>query len=478
MVSKKLAVSSKKFIIPLIIVVIVVGVSLFFFFREENEEFRLVPENRVLETGGSEVASTEVGTGWSTREEPRQAVRETLEMALKDKKDKTPDFAIIFASSGSDLEAILSEARQVLGNEAKIYGGTSDSRAVMTDRGFVKVTDRAYEYAQMEGKRGLAVMTVTSEDIVFGVGSADFSAYTSVQEASRTALLNAIESAGKSQHETPVAILTTPTLGTEEEVIEGIEDTLGRNVVILGGTSGGPIFGVFGENEVYEEGISLAVIYTDLPVGWTFQGGFDVSDSHTGIVTKVDGQAILEIDDRPALDVYNEWLGGEITRLHEEVGKPDVIRDLLTLHPIYRKYVCPDGEVHFMFSHPWPKDETLENRAIMTSTKIKAEERIYLSHGTWQTLLNRIGNLPTNAKVYGGFGNDTRPLLGIGYICAGVMGVIPGTEREKMPFIINYANNNAPFIANFTWGEQGHLHSIGNKHGNLLTSFIVIGDNR
>lgn len=474
--SKKFDVSSLKFIVPLIIVLLAVGISLFFLAGGEKEEFKLVPGSRVVETAGSEVPGTEVGTGWSSNENPKEAVREAADMALEDKGDKTPDFAIIFASSGSDLEAILSEARLVFGSETKIYGGTSDSRAVMTDKGFVKVTERAYEYALMEGEKGLAIMTITSEDIVFGVGSTSFSAYASAQEASRAAVLNAIKSAGKPQNEMPQVILLTPTIGLEEEVIEGIEDVVGQDSVILGGTAGGPILGVFGQNEVYDEGVSLAVIYTDLPVGWTFEGGFDATAPQTGIVTKVEGQAILEIDNRPALDVYDEWLGGEIARLHKEIGKPDVIRDLLTLHPIYRKYTSPDGQVHFLFSHPWPKDETLVDRSIATSTKIKVGERIYLSHGTWETLVNRIGNLPRNAKVHGGIGVDTRPVLGIGYICGGVMGTIPENEREKMPLLINYANNDAPFIASFTWGEQGCFPGIGNKHGNLLTAFIVIGD--
>ena len=112
----------------------------------------------------------------------------------------------------------------------------------------------------------------------------------------------------------------------------------------------------------------------------------------------------------------------------------------------------------------------------MTSTKIKVGEKIYLSHGTWETLINRIGNLPIHAKLHGDIGVGGAPILGIGYICAGVMGVIPETEREKLPLLINYANNDGPFIASFTGGEQGHFPGIGSKHGNLLTSFLVIGD--
>ena len=186
----------------------------------------------------------------------------------------------------------------------------------------------------------------------------------------------------------------------------------------------------------------------------------------------------MEIDNMPAFDVYNEWLGGEIDRLYKEVGKPDVVKNLLTLHPLYRRYMATDGKIYFLFSHPWPTDNTLKKRYVSTGTKIKVGERVYLSHGTWETLVNRIGNLPRNAKVYGGIDVKARPVLGIGYICAGVMGVIPQTEREKLPLLINYTNNDAPFIASFTWGEQGHFPGIGSKHGNLLTSFLLIGGNK
>lgn len=462
------------FLVVTLLVGVAVGISLPSFLGGEKEEFQLIPKERKMEV--SKVTGSEVGTGWSTKENPEEAIEEAVGMALKNKEDKKPDLAIIFASSGSDMEAILSKAKQLLGTETKIYGGTSDSRAIMTEKGFINVTERGYEYALMEGKRGLAIMTVASGEIVFGVGSADFSTFPSVKAASKAAITNAIKSAGKPQNELPKIVLITPTSGVEEEVLEGLEEVVGKDIPILGGTSGGPIFAVFGENKVYDEGVSMAVIYTDLPVGWTFEGGFDVTKPQTGVVTKVEGQAIVEIDNRPALDVYDEWLNGEIERLYKEVGKPDVIRDLLTLHTVYRKYRSPAGQDYFLFSHPWPKDDTLTDRSIMTSTKIKVGERIYLSHGTWETLANRIANLPQNAKLYGGINLEKRPIFGIGYICAGVMGTIPDGERKKLPMMINYTNNNAPFIASFTWGEQGHFPGIGNKHGNLLTSFIVIGE--
>jgi len=448
---------------------------LFAFMSGQSEQFQLVPQKvqgDIVQT--SEISGTEVGTGWSTNENPIQAAKEAVGMALQGKAQKKPDFAVIYASSGSYTPAILSTAKELLGTDAKIFGGTSDSRAVMTDKGFIKVTERGYELAAMEGHKGLVIMTVTSKDIVFGVGSANLSEFTSPQEMSKAAVVRAIQNAGKTEDEPPRIVLILLTLGIEDAALEGIEEVLGKNVPVLGGTAGGPSDAAFGNNDVYDEGVSLAVIYTDLPVGWTYEGGFDVTDKHAGIVTKIEGRDIVEIDNRPALDVYDNWLAGEIQRLHNQHEEPDVIRDLLTLHPLYRKFTSTSGQDYFLFSHPWPKDSEMKDRCVSTSTKIKAGEKIYLSHGTWETFINRISNLPRNAKVHGGISVDVKPIFAMGFICGGVLGVIPETEREKLPILINYTNNNAPFIASFTWGEQGYFPGIGNKHGNLLTSFLVI----
>ncbi len=456
--------------------IVITGCFLVFFLRQESEDFQLVPHKiSAAGTDQRESRETQVGTGWSISSEPAEAVRQAFAMALRGKERRSPDFVIIHASSGSDVQRILDAANKILGKDAKIFGGTSDSRAVMTDKGFVKVSEEGYARMAMEGARGLAIMTVTSDRITFGVGSSELSDFSTPQEMSRAATLSAIKSAGKAPRQMPDIVLLASTIGIEEEVLEGIEEIVGTDTLVLGGTVGGPDIAVFGANAAYSEGASVAVVYTDLPIGWRFEGGFDVTDEHSGIVTKVDGQKIVEIDDKPALDVYDQWLGGKIEKLYNQVKRAEEIRDLLTLHPVYRKYRSPSGQDYFLFSHPWPADERMKGRCISTSTKIQPGERVYLSHGTWETLVNRIGNLPRHAMIQGGMSAADRPLLGIGFICGGVMGVIPETEREKLPVLINYTNNNAPFIANFTWGEQGHFPGVGNKHGNLLTSFLVIG---
>ena len=426
----------KKNIIILLILLMLIATGC------QQNEFKLTPKERAVNEA-NQTGSTEVGTGWSSKENPIDAVKEAVDMALEGKTKKNPKFAIIYATSGSNMSAILSEAKKILGNNTQIFGGSSDSRAVMTNKGFVKAAKKGYEQSLMEGKTGLAIMTVDSKEITFGAGASDITAYSSPQEASKAALADAIKNAGKSENEKPNLILLTVTQGQEEEVLEGIEEAVGKSAIVLGGTAGGPKQSVFGKDKVYEKGISLAVIYTDLPIGWTFEGGFDVTSPHSGIVTKVDGQAIVEIDNKPALEVYDDWLDGKIEKLHKELNDSSAIRDLLTLSPLYRKYTSPSGQDYFLFSHPWPKDDTLKEKSVMTSTKIKVGERVYLSQGTWETLVNRIGNLPTNAKVKAGMIVSEKPILSMGVICAGVLGTIPETERDKLPVLINYADKDA-----------------------------------
>jgi hypothetical protein len=456
------------------VITIPAAVALFLvLMRPARREFQLSPLPAAAQAElPARVAGTEVGTGSGLSDDPEKAVREALTTALRDATPKTADFAVLYVTSGNDTKRVLESARLALGSNTKIFGGTSDSRGVMTDKGYMAVSEKGYEAA--DGPTGVALMTVSSNAITFGVSSANLTAFRSPQEMAKATVLEAIQSAGRNPEDLPRVILLCSSIGIEEEVLEGVEQAIGKSVPVLGGTVGGPVMGVLGENDVYERGICLAVLYTDLPLGWTFEAGFDVTEKHAGIATKVEGQALVEIDNKPALDVYNGWVNGEIDRLREQGAKPDVIRDLLTLHPLYRRYKSPTGQNYLLFSHPWPKDDRMQDKSVMTSTQIKAGEEVCLSSGTWETLLNRIGNLPTNAKANGRIPVGTRPVLAIGSICGGVLGVIPETERDKMSFLINSANGNGPFITSFTWGEQGHFPGIGNKHGNLLTSLLVI----
>jgi len=417
------------------------------------------------------------GTGYSTAGDSKAAVREAIDMALKRSGKNQADFCIIFASSESDFPSILTETKQILGNKIKIFGGTSGSGRVMTEQRYLKDGTKNDSGTQID--KSLAVMTISTKDIVFGTASVNLSDSNAVHDAAATVVKKAIKDAGKTIENKPKVILLYVAKGIEEETVTGIESVTGKDVPIFGGTAGGPKRIVMSNEGTYEKGISVAVIYTDLPVGLSFEAGYDIDGKHSGVVTKVTGQNIEEIDGRPAIDVYNEWMDGEIERLaKKEMKKPAEIEAFLALHPFCRKLTSPEGQDYYLFTRPWPKDPNMVNKFIKTNTKIVSQEKIYLSHGTWDTLMNRMGIVASNAKTRCGIEPADKPVLVIGIICDGMMGCIPEAEKSKFPYLINYSTGSDCIIGAFTSGEQGHSPGVGNRHGNLATSFLVIGSGK
>ena len=102
----------------------------------------------------------------------------------------------------------------------------------MTNRGFIHAGEK--DYAVTGKVKGLAVMTVSSPDIVFGVGSADFSRYATPKEGARAAMRQALESSGKSPQEAPQAILAVISRGFEDDALEGISEVVGHHVPLIG----------------------------------------------------------------------------------------------------------------------------------------------------------------------------------------------------------------------------------------------------
>ncbi|MFA6129989.1 MAG: FIST N-terminal domain-containing protein [Candidatus Omnitrophota bacterium] len=222
------------------------------------------------------ICGTEVGLGWSTKSDSKEATNEALNMALAGKKCKTPHFAIIFSSLENDSQTVLKEARRFLGNKTKIYGGVADpikpvtcktSGKPINNKGNFKKGYLSYEKTVKGVAKGVVAMTVTSTNIFFGVGSADLSAFHSSCEAVKVAILKAMQNAGKKHIGPPKVVLFTSSIEDEEQFVDCIKKVAGKSVVICGNSPLTEKFSVFAETETYKKGVSMAVIYTNLPIG-------------------------------------------------------------------------------------------------------------------------------------------------------------------------------------------------------------------
>ncbi|MFN3326346.1 MAG: FIST N-terminal domain-containing protein [Bryobacteraceae bacterium] len=432
--------------------------------RDSSAEFNLDPQSVRSTAKGGKFGSAEIGFGESYQLDTTLATKEVLKAALGAEHGPAPEFAVLVISEDLDVSKIYQDITAALGPTTRVFGGgTTVVRESEPDDTPSPVPT-------------ISLLTVRSEKIRFGVGSASHTAHGGPRQAAQAAARQALATAGKEASEPPRAILASLAGPKPQDALAGIEDIVGKNVPILGGSVHKET-AVFGGSVLHGPAVAVAFLYTSLPVGWVFEAGYDTTLPQSGVITELRGSELVAIDGRPAWQVYDEWLDGRLEKLAER-GQAALweILDVLALNPIYQRVETADGQVRFVFTHPTVFDNKVADRRIYVGTPLQVGDRIHLSHGTWELLLNRIGTLPRTAKVRGGFGVDTRPILGFGHICAGVMSVVPKQEKPKVPHLLNYAMEGTPAAYMFTIGEQGFYPGIGNKHANLSTSFLVIGE--
>ena len=99
--------AKKSYVVILMAVLVMIGVgAAYVFWSTGQKELHLIPQKRAVSAAGP-ASGAEVGTGWSVKDDPGEAVREALAMALQGKQQAAPDFVALFASSGADLTDIL-----------------------------------------------------------------------------------------------------------------------------------------------------------------------------------------------------------------------------------------------------------------------------------------------------------------------------------------------------------------------------------
>lgn len=396
-----------------------------------------------------------VGSGWSANNDEVKAVEEAVSSVKAQLGVKSPDFAVLFSTAGYDSDKVLSEVRRLL-PDVQIYGGTS-CLAVQTKDGY------------HAGEKGsLALLAVASKNIAFGVGGVSIDDFPSAREAGKAAIQAAIAATGEKG--TPKLVLITGSVGREEELLAGIEDVIGKDVPVLGGSAGdNTITGdwkQFANGNVYSNGISLTAIYTDLEIGWAYEAGYLRSEKR-GTITRAEGRIIYEIDNRPAAEVYNDWTGGTVVA--EELETGGSILSAASYYPL-AKIIKKEGKEYTLSIHPLSINAS--DHSLEVFANIEEGDEVLLMHGDWELLLNRALTTPTKALESENLSKDDVS-FGIYTYCGGTMLAIPEAERPKIPFLVKTAIGNAPFIGTFTFGEQGHIQGVGNLHGNLVNSMIV-----
>lgn len=233
-----------------------------------------------------------VGSGWSVDSDSAIAATEALDMAVSALDGHVPKAALVYAAIDQDLAAI-GETLRAQYPDMVIAGGTTDGE-IAGGEGFLEDS--------------VVVMLFASDDLDFAVG---IGRNAIADPAQSTADAVAMARAG-SDKDICLAIAMLEGLGTNiHDLVGGLQTTLGPDVPVVGGAAG---------DQLRFQGtrqICNTTVTSDAVVILTLHGSVGVSvgvaTGYTPLgqlhkVTKATGAVVHQIDNRPAADLYADYL--------------------------------------------------------------------------------------------------------------------------------------------------------------------------
>ncbi|PSV27483.1 MULTISPECIES: FIST signal transduction protein [unclassified Photobacterium] len=382
----------------------------------------------------------DITTSYSIQSSSFEAINEAIDKL--NLKIATPSLLLIYYSENYDINIFQAELKKSFPHTA-ILGCTS-CQGFMTNEGYFSGT-------------GLALWAIN--DYHGAYGTAIISNFETPYEMARQATLKAIHNSGR-VGELPSLILLHATPGYEEQIIQGIEKELGCTVPIIGGSAADDFIAekwqIFNVEQQTGQGIGIAVFYPTCEVSLSFHSGY-ASTGLSAIATKVEHREVIELDNKPAADVYQQWMKIPFDTNSNIISES-------SLNPLGRFAGEYFDLPYFKLAHP---AHITQRKGIEMFAEVKQGDRLYFMNGTDERLISRASRV-----VKASNGNKLNPIGGITIFCAGCMLKIKN-RMDDVASGVNIAMLNKPYVSPFTFGEQGQFISGENAHGNLMISAAI-----
>jgi hypothetical protein len=293
-------------------------------------------------------------------------------------------------------------------------------------------------------------------------------------DAPRSAAVDAIKAAladAGRPGEVPDLVWLNASPGHEEEVIRGIQDVVGSNILLVGGSAADNALAsrwrLVTRRAVEQDAVLITVMFSSCRVSHSFEGGYSPT-AHRGIVTAASDRIIHAIDGRPAAKVYDEWTDQLLVDVPASGGR---IRAQTTLAPFGREVGRVGTVSCYSLSYP---DAVLEDGSLSLFTQVAVGQELVLMRGSADRLASRVGRAVDCAidltKVKPGQIHGALLVC-----CAGGMLSL----GERMTLVVEDLRRSLgdrALVGIFTYGEQGCPLGGEAMHGNLMVSSIVFSD--
>ncbi|UWP93891.1 FIST C-terminal domain-containing protein (plasmid) [Aliiroseovarius crassostreae] len=233
-----------------------------------------------------------VGTGWSDDPDTKLSAEDALTSAVNALDGQTPRAALVYAAVDMDLAV----AAQVLRDRFPdiLIAGCSTDGEIASGEGFIEDS--------------LVITLFASDSIRFAVGCG--SGAIADPKGATKAAVDMAQAGEDGPPALTVALLEG--LGTNiHHLLDGLRDATGPDAMIVGGAAGDQLrfegTKQLCNDQVMSDGVVVLMVFGALNVSTGVSTGYvPLGQPHK--VTKADGPVVHCIDDRPAADLYAEYL--------------------------------------------------------------------------------------------------------------------------------------------------------------------------
>jgi hypothetical protein len=398
------------------------------------------------------------GVGMSRHHNPNIAGREAAEQALEKAGVDKPDFIFMFASIGYDQRSLLGVVRETTGGapltgcsaEGTINGDDADesnfsvvvtaisSEELRWHNGIVRglVEDDTHAVGQRVAKDLLPhLSTETIGLFVFPDGRVDFG-------------------------------VSTDNL---DNFFAGLEENLPseRFLPMWGGGANTNFDNMalpsyqYCDDEVITDGVSYALLSGKARAGWAISHAC-IPIGGERIVTRSEGNIIYEIDGKPAMEVFEEYLPeGSLT--HDR----DWFRYVISLSLCFRAPSYMKDEEYVVRGMP---AVSMADGSITVQTEVKEGTSVWLSSRDKEKVSNGFDRMAAQIKHQLG---GEKPKLVFQFECA-TRGKMMFRDQEKLQLQKRFRQSldpEAPWVGFYTVGEIGPVEEHNLRH--LYTSVVL-----
>lgn len=385
--------------------------------------------------------STKAGTGFSQNADSTKAGVEACKKAMAQVVD--PELIIVFSSVKHDQEKMLVGVREVSGKTPLI--GCSDAGEIIT---------------QGPREKGVAVMAIKSDNIDFVTASGGMINNKPIEAGKKLAQEVKDKAAGNLKC---LMILSDVLTGNGADIVRGIQDEFSDEVLLFGGAAGDDFLFKktfsYLDNKVLPSSLVGVGFTGDFSIGIGVRHGWEPIGLPMKI-TKSEGAVLKEVDNKPAIRIYEDYFGKKA----EEIKKEPLARMAIT-YPLGMKIEVSD---EFLVRDPITVDD---KGAITCAAEVPEGAEVNLMIGSKEEAVKAAEKAAITAKEQL---KGKTPAAIIVFNCIARNKLFGRQADKEIEVIKSILGENVPLIGFYTYGEIAPFGTSGQYRKSYFHNETVV----